>query len=42
MRDEFGGLTRDISRSLDVLNRDRFLQRLSAFRLVVREFAISA
>jgi len=41
MREEFQVLTRDISRSLDVLNRDRFLQRLSAFRLVVREFAIS-
>ena len=40
MRLEFDGLTKDITRSLDVLNRDRFLQRLSAFRVAVREFAI--
>lgn len=41
MATEFAQLTRDVTQSLDVLNRDRFLQRLSAFRLAVREFAIS-
>jgi exportin-7 len=39
MRTEFEGLFRDITMSLDVLNRDRFLQRLSAFRMAVRDFA---
>ena len=38
---EFENLTKDISKSLDALNRDKFLQRLSAFRIAVREFAIT-
>lgn len=41
MSREFENLTKEISKSLDALNRDRFLQRLSAFRIAVREFAIS-
>jgi hypothetical protein len=40
MLKEFENLTKDISKSLDALNRDKFLQRLSAFRIAVREFAI--
>ncbi len=40
MHDEFVALARDITRSLDVGNRDRFAQRLAAFRLTVRDFAL--
>lgn len=36
--DEFAKLTADIQRSVDTLNRDRFTQKLSVFRLNVRQF----
>ena len=41
MNDEFLRLARDITRSLDVINRDRFVNRLTAFRSTVREFYVT-
>jgi hypothetical protein len=35
---EFQKLTADIQRSLDSMNRDKFTQRLTMFRLTVRQF----
>jgi hypothetical protein len=40
MNAEFLTLTKDITRSLDPVNRDRFVQRLAAFSSAVREFAV--
>jgi len=37
--EEFNKLCADVTRSLDMANRDRFAQRLSFFRTTVREFA---
>ena len=42
MNDEFLKLARDITRSLDVINRDRFVNRLTAFRATVRDFYVTA
>jgi hypothetical protein len=39
MSDEFNKLCADVTRSLDMSNRDRFAQRLAMFRTTVREFA---
>lgn len=39
MNDEFLKLAKDITRSLDVVNRDRFVNRLTQFRTTVKEFA---
>jgi len=36
---EFGGLFRDVTRSLDPVNRDRFQNRLTLFRVSVKEYA---
>ena len=38
LREEFGKLTADIQRSLETTNRDRFTQKLTMFRLNVRQF----
>jgi exportin-7 len=38
LREEFGKLTHDIQRSVDSFNRDKFTQRLTVFRLNVRQF----
>ena len=38
LREEFEKLTMDIQRSLDTVNRDRFTQRLTLFRVQVRQF----
>ena len=38
LRDEFEKLTSDIQRSVEVTNRDRFTQKLTMFRLNVRQF----
>lgn len=40
MTEEFGTLMKDITRSLDVTNRERFSHRLTQFRTNVREFAV--
>lgn len=40
MRKEFNSLAKDITRNLDPINRDKFVQRLAAFSGSVREFAI--
>lgn len=37
MAEELERLMKDVTRSLDVVNRDRFAQRLTVFRLAVRE-----
>ena len=37
LREEFEKLTLDIQRSLDTVNRDRFTQRLTLFRVNVRQ-----
>jgi hypothetical protein len=39
MVDEFSKLMRDITRSLDFANRDRFDSRLTMFRLALKDFA---
>jgi hypothetical protein len=39
MREELGRLMKDVTRGLDVNNRDRFAQKLTVFRLAFREFA---
>ena len=38
LRDEFNKLTSDIQRSVETANRDRFTQKLTLFRLSVRQF----
>jgi exportin-7 len=38
LREEFAKLTTDIQRSVETANRDRFTQRLTVFRLNVRQF----
>lgn len=38
LREEFNKLTADIQRSLETTNRDRFTQKLTVFRLNVRNF----
>lgn len=38
LREEFSKLTADIQRSLETTNRDRFTQKLTMFRLNVRQF----
>ena len=38
LREEFGRLTADIQRSVETTNRDRFTQKLTMFRLNVRQF----
>ena len=38
LRDEFSKLTSDIQRSVETSNRDRFTQKLTMFRLNVRQF----
>ena len=38
LREEFGKLTADIQRSVEVTNRDKFTQKLTMFRLNVRTF----
>ena len=38
LREEFTKLTADIQRSLETTNRDRFTQKLTMFRLNVRQF----
>jgi len=38
LREEFGRLTADIQRSVETTNRDRFTQKLTLFRLNVRQF----
>ena len=40
MNDEFATLMKDITRSLDVTNRERFAQRLTQFKTNVRDFAV--
>jgi len=39
MQDEFQKLMKDITRSLDPVNRDRFQNRITIFLVSVREFA---
>jgi exportin-7 len=38
LREEFSKLTADIQRSVETANRDRFTQKLTMFRLNVRQF----
>ena len=38
LRTEFDKLTADMQRSLDTTNRDKFTQRLTVFRVNVRQF----
>jgi exportin-7 len=38
LREEFSKLTNDTQRSVDTSNRDRFTQKLTMFRLGVRQF----
>jgi exportin-7 len=38
LREEFAKLTADIQRSVETANRDKFTQKLSIFRLNVRQF----
>jgi len=38
LREEFSKLTSDIQRSVETSNRDRFTQKLTMFRLNVRQF----
>jgi exportin-7 len=38
LREEFTKLTADIQRSVETANRDRFTQKLTMFRLNVRQF----
>ncbi len=38
LREEFAKLTADIQRSVETANRDRFTQKLTMFRLNVRQF----
>lgn len=38
LKEEFAKLVLDIQRSVDTLNRDRFTQKLTLFRLNVRQF----
>ena len=38
LREEFDKLTADIQRSVDTVNRDKFTQRLTLFRINVRQF----
>ena len=38
LREEFSKLTTDVQRSVDTANRDRFTQKLTIFRLNVRQF----
>ena len=38
LREEFAKLTTDVQRSVDTANRDRFTQKLTIFRLNVRQF----
>lgn len=38
LREEFSKLTSDVQRSLETANRDRFTQKLTMFRLNVRQF----
>ena len=38
LRDEFTRLTADIQRSVETTNRDRFTQKLTMFRINVRQF----
>lgn len=39
MQEEFQKLMKDITRSLDPVNRDRFSNRVTIFLVAVREFA---
>jgi exportin-7 len=39
MQEEFVKLMKDITRSLDIVNRDRFQNRTTIFRVAVKEFA---
>lgn len=41
MNEELGRLMRDVTRGLDVVNRDRFAQKLTVLRLQLKEFATS-
>jgi hypothetical protein len=41
MHEEFLRLARDITRSLDPTNRDRFNNRVALFRANVRDFAVT-
>ena len=38
LTEEFTKLTADIQRSVEIANRDRFTQKLTLFRLNVRQF----
>jgi exportin-7 len=38
LREEFGKLTADVQRSVETSNRDRFTQKLTMFRVSVRQF----
>jgi hypothetical protein len=38
LKEEFSKLTVDIQRSVETANRDRFTQKLTVFRLNVRQF----
>jgi len=38
LREEFSKLTADVQRSVETANRDRFTQKLTMFRLNVRQF----
>ena len=38
LAEEFKKLSTDVQRSVEILNRDRFTQKLTLFRLAVRQF----
>jgi hypothetical protein len=40
MNDEFLKLMKDVTRSLDILNRDKFAQKLTIFRISLKDFCI--
>ena len=39
MEEEFDKLMKDITRTLDVVNRDKFQNRITVFKITVKEFA---
>lgn len=39
MEEEFDKLMKDITRTLDAVNRDRFQNRITLFKVTVKEFA---
>jgi uncharacterized protein YaaR (DUF327 family) len=39
MEEEFDKLMRDITKTLDAVNRDRFQNRITVFKVTVKEFA---